>query len=71
MAWRVSPWGKWEFRGRCTDGPKGNIRFEAEIIAVTDADVPGVLLRAPTKEEGMVRVHAFIVLLLRHVLLNE
>jgi hypothetical protein len=56
MAWNVWPWGRWEFIGRCTDVPKGKCRFEAEIIAVTDEDVPGVLLRAPTKEEGMVRV---------------
>ena len=43
-----------EFRGRCTDA-KGERQFEAEVVAVTDEDVPGVLLRAPTKDEGMVR----------------
>lgn len=57
MEWMVWPWGRWEFRGKCTDVPKGKSRFEAEIIAVTDADVPGVVLRAPTKDEGMVRLH--------------
>lgn len=56
MAWKVWSWGRWEFRGRCTDVPKGKFGFEAEIVAVTDEDVPGVLLRAPTKDEGMVRV---------------
>lgn len=54
MEWEVEPWGKWNFRGRCTD-KKQQRQFEAEIVAVTDDDVPGVLLRAPTKDEGMVR----------------
>lgn len=49
MSWEVSPWGRWELRGKCTD-KKGN-PFEAEIVALTDND--GVLLRAPTKDEGM------------------
>jgi hypothetical protein len=53
MSWEVWPWGRWEFRGRCTD-KKGEKPFEAEIVAVTDDDVSGVLLRAPTKDEGMV-----------------
>jgi hypothetical protein len=53
MSWEVWPWGCWEFRGRCTD-KKGETPFEAEIVAVTDEDVSGVLLRAPTKDEGMV-----------------
>jgi hypothetical protein len=56
MSWEVWPWGRWEFRGRCTD-PKGKGQFEAEIVAVTAEDVPGVLLRAPTKDEGMVRIY--------------
>jgi len=50
----VWPWGRWEFHGRCTD-KRGERQFEAEIVAVTDEDVSGVLLRAPTKDEGMVR----------------
>lgn len=53
MDWKVWPWGRWEFRGRCTN--KSGMQFEAEVVAVTD--VPGVLLRAPTKDEGMVRQH--------------
>ncbi|KAL7548032.1 hypothetical protein ACHAWF_011318 [Thalassiosira exigua] len=52
MEWSVWPWGRWEFRGRCTD-KRGEIQFEAEVVAVTDADIMGVLLRAPTKDEGM------------------
>jgi tocopherol cyclase len=50
MSWEVSPWGRWELRGRCTDTKKGT-PFEAEIVAVTESS--GVLLRAPTKDEGM------------------
>lgn len=57
MEWSVWPWGRWEFRGRCTDNPKEKRCFEAEVTAVTDTDIPGVLLRAPTKEEGMVRMY--------------
>eukprot|EP00584_Thalassiosira_punctigera_P009206 CAMPEP_0172534172 /NCGR_PEP_ID=MMETSP1067-20121228/6633_1 /TAXON_ID=265564 ORGANISM="Thalassiosira punctigera, Strain Tpunct2005C2" /NCGR_SAMPLE_ID=MMETSP1067 /ASSEMBLY_ACC=CAM_ASM_000444 /LENGTH=593 /DNA_ID=CAMNT_0013318935 /DNA_START=53 /DNA_END=1831 /DNA_ORIENTATION=+ len=52
MEWSVWPWGRWEFRGRCTD-KKGESQFEAEIVAVTDENTHGVLLRAPTKDEGM------------------
>ncbi|KAK1743467.1 tocopherol cyclase [Skeletonema marinoi] len=48
--WEVDPWGTWKFRGRCTDKGK---KFEADIVVTTDEDVPGVLLRAPTKDEGM------------------
>eukprot|EP00804_Cyclotella_cryptica_P010172 CCRYP_013805-RC/>CCRYP_013805-RC protein AED:0.16 eAED:0.16 QI:478/1/1/1/0.6/0.33/6/866/645 len=51
MEWKVRPWGRWEFRGRCTD--KSGMQFEAEVVAFTEEDVPGVLLRAPTKDEGM------------------
>ena len=51
MNWKVWPWGRWEFRGRCTN-EKGKL-FEAEVIAITD--LPGVQLRAPTKDKGMVR----------------
>jgi tocopherol cyclase len=50
MSWEVSPWGRWELRGRCTDKKNGT-PFEAEIVAVTESS--GVLLRAPTKDEGM------------------
>lgn len=52
MQWEVAPWGRWEFRGRCTD-KNGNCQFEAEVVATTKDGVEGVLLRAPTKDEGM------------------
>eukprot|EP00956_Cyclotella_meneghiniana_P043466 scaffold271531_cov99-Cyclotella_meneghiniana.AAC.2 len=48
MNWKVWPWGRWEFRGKCIDGAT---QFEAEVIAVTEE--PGVPLRAPTKDKGM------------------
>ena len=44
-------WGAWLFRGRCTDN-KGGQKYEAD-IAISAEDVEGVLLRAPTKDEGM------------------
>eukprot|EP00984_Skeletonema_dohrnii_P007999 scaffold2944_cov155-Skeletonema_dohrnii-CCMP3373.AAC.16 len=50
--WEVDPWGTWKFRGRCTDN-KGGKQYEADIVVTTEEDVPGVLLRAPTKDEGM------------------
>ena len=52
MEWEVA-WGRWELSGRCTD-KSGKCQFEAELVAVTDES--GVLLRAPTKDEGMVRI---------------
>jgi len=54
MEWEVDPWGRWEFKGRCTDA-KQERQFEAEIVATTDEGVSGVKLRAPTKDQGMVR----------------
>ncbi|KAL7438064.1 hypothetical protein ACHAXM_006019 [Skeletonema potamos] len=50
--WEVDPWGTWKFRGRCTDN-KGGQKFEVDVLVTTGEDVPGVLLRAPTKDEGM------------------
>ena len=50
MNWKVWSWGRWEFHGRCTN--KNGKQFEAEVVAFTNE--PGVLLRAPTKDEGMV-----------------
>lgn len=49
MDWDVAEWGRWVFRGRCESVEP---RFEVELTAVTDA--PGVKLRAPTKDDGMV-----------------
>ena len=60
----VWPWGRWEFRGRCVEGEN---QFEAEIVAVTDDDAEGVLLRAPTKDEGMVRENVALQLILSYV----
>lgn len=56
MDWKVWPWGRWEFRGRCTDS--SGMQFEAKVVASTD--LPGVLLRAPTKDEGMVRTETHL-----------
>jgi len=50
--WAVWPWGRWEFRGKCTDRRADN-QFEVEIVAVTEEGVDGVPLRAPTKDRGM------------------
>ena len=50
--WEVTPWGRWEFRGRCTSG-KNKRLFEAELIAVCEDNVPGVDLRAPTQKDGL------------------
>lgn len=52
MEWEVSPWGEWNFRGRCTENKKA-IKFEADIVVTSGKNVSGVLLRAPTKDEGM------------------
>ena len=51
--WAVWPWGRWEFRGKCTDR-RADKQFEVEIVAVTEEGVDGVPLRAPTKDRGMV-----------------
>ncbi len=60
MGWEVDPWGRWRFSGRCDD-KQGERQFEAEVLITTDS--PGVLLRAPTKDEGMVRGHVALLLL--------
>jgi tocopherol cyclase len=49
VTWEVAPWGSWKFFGRCTSGAR---KFEVELIAECEED--GVVLRAPTKDEGMV-----------------
>jgi len=53
----VHPWGYWELNGQCTSSSGfASRQFDVELIAkIDDVDaVPGVLLRAPTEEEGMV-----------------
>lgn len=49
MSWDVEPWGSWKFLGRCTSGERS---FEVEVKAICEEN--GVVLRAPTKENGMV-----------------
>ena len=52
MAWNVSTWGYWKLEGRCTTGPNP---FEVEVIYECDpAEIPGLVFRAPTPDEGMV-----------------
>ena len=52
MAWNVSTWGYWKLEGRSTVGPNP---FEVEIIYECDAEeIPGLVFRAPTPDEGMV-----------------
>lgn len=48
MSWEVEPWGSWKFLGRCTTGTR---KFEVEVTAKCKEN--GVVLRAPTEENGM------------------
>jgi tocopherol cyclase len=53
MSWDVSKWGSWTLRGNSTlcDDP-----FEVEVIYTCNPDTtPGLVFRAPTPEEGLVR----------------
>ena len=53
MSWEVSTWGSWILRGNSTlcDNP-----FEVEVMYKCNPDAtPGLVFRAPTPEEGMVR----------------
>lgn len=51
MSWDVDPWGKWIMSGKCTSGER---LFEVEFTAICDPNsVPGVVLRAPTKDNGL------------------
>ena len=47
VAWEVEPWGRWHARGASADG-----RVVVQLDADTDA--PGVPLRAPTADGGLV-----------------
>uniref|UniRef100_A0A7R9WVA5 Uncharacterized protein n=1 Tax=Craspedostauros australis TaxID=1486917 RepID=A0A7R9WVA5_9STRA len=51
MQWDVSAWGQWKLSGRCTDAKNDKV-FEAEVVAVCSQDA-GVVLRAPTQDEGL------------------
>ena len=51
MEWDVDPWGRWALRGRCISGDR---RFEVDVLATLDPEkMPGVTLRAPTKDDGL------------------
>lgn len=53
MDWKVATWGYWELVGRCTFGDRP---FEVKIIYECDpVETPGLVFRAPTPDEGMVR----------------
>ena len=54
MEWEVTEWGSWKFLGRCTSSGLSKRLFEVEVEASCTDDVPGIKLRAPTKDEGMV-----------------
>lgn len=53
MRWKVSTWGYWELEGKCTVGERP---FEVQVIYECNPDeIKGLVFRAPTPEEGMVR----------------
>lgn len=52
MEWKVATWGEWILTGRSTQGGRP---FEVEVSFSCDPDeVPGLVFRAPTPDEGMV-----------------
>merc|ERR1712127_1069509 len=74
MEWQVSQWGYWYFKAKCTSGGR---LFEVEMKAECDPEKPpGVVLRAPTKDDGMAyfcrdSFHANAVLSLYELVLGE
>lgn len=53
MVWDVDTWGSWELKGNCTFGKRP---FQVEISYECDpSETPGLVFRAPTPDEGMVR----------------
>lgn len=53
MVWNVDTWGSWELKGNCTFGERP---FQVEISYECDpSETPGLVFRAPTPDEGMVR----------------
>jgi len=53
MSWEVETWGSWTLRGNATLCERP---FEVEIIYTCDpVSTPGLVFRAPTPEEGLVR----------------
>ena len=55
MTWDVDPWGRWAFKGRCTEkNGVPHLCFEVEVLVTMDPDeYPGVALRAPTEDLGL------------------
>lgn len=52
MDWNVSTWGFWNLTGRSTSGDQP---FDAEVTYELDPiEMPGLVFRAPTPDEGMV-----------------
>ena len=52
MEWEVTTWGSWILKGRCTTG---NRPFEVEFTCKCDPqETPGLVIRAPTPDEGMI-----------------
>ena len=52
MDWNVTTWGFWNLTGRSTSGERP---FEAEVTYECDPkEIPGLVFRAPTPDEGMV-----------------
>ena len=53
MSWKVATWGSWELSGNSTFGERP---FEVKVVYECDPnDTPGLVFRAPTPDEGMVR----------------
>jgi tocopherol cyclase len=53
MNWKVDTWGSWALKGNCTYGERP---FAVEITYECDpVETPGLVFRAPTQDEGMVR----------------
>lgn len=56
MSWDVGPWGRWILTGRCTEkNGTPHLCFEVQVEVTLDPDeYPGVALRAPTEDSGLV-----------------
>jgi tocopherol cyclase len=53
MSWDVDTWGRWVLKGNSTLGDR---RFAVEVTYICDPNlIPGLVFRAPTKREGLVR----------------
>jgi len=56
MSWDVDPWGRWILTGRCTEKVgTPHLCFEVQVeVALDPKEYPGVTLRAPTEDNGLV-----------------